>query len=122
MNTQNKEDLQPSREQIIYANLLIIGVWTGIFILVATYAIYVTGILPEYHRQRLGGDLLFAAETYLRNRGVTYLQVKTLSDSQPDAAFAKTRAFYLAMGFTPLEEIKTLWGEANPALIFIKIL
>ncbi|MGD8716117.1 MAG: hypothetical protein PVG70_16310 [Desulfobacterales bacterium] len=48
MNTQKKEDLQPSQEQIIYANLLIIGVWAGIIILVATYAIYVTGILPAH--------------------------------------------------------------------------
>ena len=48
MNDQSKEDLQPSTEQIIYANLLVIGVWTGIFILVATYVIYVTGILPAH--------------------------------------------------------------------------
>jgi hypothetical protein len=48
MNTQNKEALQPSQEQIIYANLLVIGVWAGIIILVATYAIYVTGILPAH--------------------------------------------------------------------------
>jgi hypothetical protein len=48
MDTQNKEGLQPSREQIIYANLLIIGVWAGIFILVATYTIYLVGILPAH--------------------------------------------------------------------------
>jgi len=48
MNDQRKEDLQPSPEQIIYANLLVIGVWAGIVILVATYAIYVTGILPAH--------------------------------------------------------------------------
>ena len=48
MGTQNKEGLQPSREQIIYANLLIIGVWAGIFILVATYTIYLAGILPTH--------------------------------------------------------------------------
>jgi len=48
MNDQNREDLQPSPEQIIYANLLVIGVWAGIAILVATYAIYVTGILPAH--------------------------------------------------------------------------
>jgi len=48
MNTQNKEDLQPSREQIIYANLLIIGVLAGLIILVTTYAIYVSGILPAH--------------------------------------------------------------------------
>jgi len=48
MDTQNKENLKASREQIIYANLLVIGVWAGIIILVATYAIYVTGILPAH--------------------------------------------------------------------------
>ncbi len=48
MNTLKKEDLQPSREQIIYANLLVIGVLAGLIILVATYAIYVTGILPAH--------------------------------------------------------------------------
>jgi len=48
MNTQNKQALKPSREQIIYANLLIIGVWAGIFTLVTTYAIYLVGILPPH--------------------------------------------------------------------------
>jgi hypothetical protein len=48
MNTLKKEDLQASREQIIYANLLIIGVLAGLIILVTTYAIYVTGILPAH--------------------------------------------------------------------------
>jgi hypothetical protein len=48
MNSQNKENLKPSREQIIYANLLIIGVWAGIFILITTYTIYVTGILTSH--------------------------------------------------------------------------
>ena len=48
MNTQNEQALKPSREQIIYANLLIIGVWAGIFILVTTYAIYLTEILPSH--------------------------------------------------------------------------
>jgi hypothetical protein len=48
MSTQDREELKASREQIIYANLLVIGVWAGIFILVATYAIYVTGLLPSH--------------------------------------------------------------------------
>jgi hypothetical protein len=48
MSTQNKESLKASREQIIYANLLIIGVWAGIIILVTTYAIYLTGLLPPH--------------------------------------------------------------------------
>jgi hypothetical protein len=48
MDTQNQQALKASREQIIYANLLIIGVWAGIFILAATYLIYLTGILPAH--------------------------------------------------------------------------
>ena len=48
MNTQNEKALKPSREQIIYANLLIIGVWAGIFILVTTYVLYLTEILPPH--------------------------------------------------------------------------
>ncbi|MGD9280320.1 MAG: hypothetical protein PVF60_05490, partial [Desulfobacterales bacterium] len=48
MSNQNDEALKPSREQFIYANLLIIGVWAGIITLFATYAIYLTGILPPH--------------------------------------------------------------------------
>lgn len=48
MDTQRYQAISPSRDQIIYANLLIIGVWAGIIILVATYFIYVIGILPSH--------------------------------------------------------------------------
>jgi ribosomal protein S18 acetylase RimI-like enzyme len=82
--------------------------------------VYVTGVLPDFHRQGIGRALLGAAESDLRQQGVEYLQVKTLSDSHPDEGYARTRAFYLSVGFQPLEEIKTLWDEANPALLLIK--
>ena len=35
-------------EQIIYANLLLIGVWFGLFLLLVTYTIYLSGILPPH--------------------------------------------------------------------------
>ncbi len=47
-------------------------------------------------------------------RNVEFLQVKTLSAKHPDAGYGRTRQFYLAMGFRPLQEFPTLWGEANP--------
>ena len=47
-NNKDNGALKPTREQIIYANLLIIGVWLGIIILATTYAIYLTGILPSH--------------------------------------------------------------------------
>jgi len=82
--------------------------------------LYVLGVLPEMHRQGVGQALLSAVEAYLCEQGVEYLQVKTLSASHPDPGYAKTRAFYEAMGFRPLEEFPTLWGEANPCLLMVK--
>ncbi len=61
-----------------------------------------------------------AAEDWLRRRGVDWLHVKTLGPSHPDEDYAKTRAFYVACGFWPLEEFKALWDEKNPALMLIK--
>ncbi len=82
--------------------------------------LYVLGVLPETHRQGVGQALLSAVEAYLHQQGVEYLQVKTLSASHPDPGYAKTRAFYEAMGFRPLEEFPTLWDEANPCLLMVK--
>ena len=48
MSTQDTEALKPSKEQIIYANLLVIGVWAGLIILLTTYTIYLTGLLPPH--------------------------------------------------------------------------
>jgi ribosomal protein S18 acetylase RimI-like enzyme len=84
--------------------------------------VYVMGLYPQYHRQGLGRDLVKAAEALLAEQGVEYLQVKTLSPSVEDAHYAQTRAFYEAMGFRPLEEIRQIWGEENPCLIMVKYL
>ena len=82
--------------------------------------LYVLGICPDVHRHGIGRALFVAVEAYLRQQSVEYVQVKTLSASHPDEGYAKTRAFYQAMGFRPLEEIKTLWGEDNPCLLMVK--
>lgn len=82
--------------------------------------IHVMGVLPVYHRLGIGRHLVEAAEIHLKSQGIEYLQVKTLSPAHPDAGYAKTRAFYQALGFRPLEEFPTLWGEANPCLQMVK--
>jgi len=84
--------------------------------------IYVMGVRPELHRQGLGRELVRHAEASLRQQGVQYLQVKTLSSTHPDPSYAHTRAFYHKMDFRPLEEMPTLWGPENPCLILIKSL
>jgi GNAT superfamily N-acetyltransferase len=81
--------------------------------------LYVMGVRPEHHRQGLGTALLAAAEDYLREQGVEYLQVKTLGPSWPDEGYERTRRFYEARGFVPLEEIHGLW-ERNPCLVMVK--
>jgi GNAT superfamily N-acetyltransferase len=82
--------------------------------------IYVMGILPAAHRRGIGRGLVNAAQQWLRGQGVEYLQVKTLGPSHNDPNYAKTRAFYLAMGFRPLEEFRQIWNEQNPCLILVK--
>lgn len=82
--------------------------------------VHVMGILSAWHRQGVGRALLAASEAHLREIGVEFLQVKTLSAKHPDDGYGRTRQFYLAMGFRPLEEFPTLWGEANPCLQLIK--
>jgi hypothetical protein len=62
------------------------------------------------------------AEAWLRQRGVEYLQVKTLGPSHPDEGYARTRAFYFALGFRPLEEFEQLWDADNPCLLMVKSL
>ena len=48
MDTQDKQALKPTQDQIIYANLLVIGVWAGIAIMLVTYSIYLFELLPVH--------------------------------------------------------------------------
>ena len=82
--------------------------------------VYVMGLLPETHRRGIGRALIKQVQEWLKNHGVEYLQVKSLGPSDSDENYGKTRAFYAAMGFRPLEELKQIWGENNPCLIMIK--
>lgn len=84
--------------------------------------IYVMGVHPSYHRQGIGKAMVQHIETLLKAQGVEFLQVKTLSPSHPDPNYVLTRKFYDKMGFRPLEEFPTLWGESNPCLLMIKSL
>jgi len=82
--------------------------------------VYVIAVRQEVHRQGAGRALVERAQEWLRGQGVEYLQVKTLGPSHSDAGYAKTRAFYAAVGFRPLEELTELWDERNPCLIMVQ--
>jgi catechol 2,3-dioxygenase-like lactoylglutathione lyase family enzyme len=77
-------------------------------------------VVPELHRRGVGRAMLRHVEAGLARDRVEFLQVKTLSDRDPDVGYAKTRAFYRANGFRPMEEFPELWDAQNPALQMIK--
>ena len=81
-----------------------------------TSEVHVMGILPEFHRQKLGKSLIEAIIPLCSE----YLTVKTIDASRENEHYAKTRQFYLAMGFKPLEVFPELWGKDNPCLMMIK--
>jgi GNAT superfamily N-acetyltransferase len=82
--------------------------------------VYLMAVKPRFHRAGIGTAMLRHLEDMLAAQGIEFLQVKTLSASRPDDDYDKTRAFYLAYGFRPLEEFPTLWDPSNPALQLIK--
>jgi len=84
--------------------------------------VYVMGVRPEHHRHGIGRHMLDVAESWLRERDIEFLQVKTLSPRHPDPGYVKTRDFYFAVGFRPLEEFPQLWQPENPALQMVKAL
>ena len=87
----------------------------------ASAELEVLAVEPSLHRQGIGRRLVDHLEAWLRRRGgVRLFHVKTLGASDPDEKYARTRRFYLALGFVPLFESAELWGPENPALILVK--
>lgn len=81
--------------------------------------VYVMGINKIYHRKGVGRNLIEECIKWCKENNIEFLQVKTLDESHPDLNYAKTRKFYVAMGFKALECFPTLWGEHNPCLLMI---
>ena len=82
--------------------------------------LYVLGVRRALHRRGIGRALVAAAELWCRQRGVRFLQVKTLGSSREDEGYAATRRFYEALGFVALEELTGLWEAGNPTLLLVK--
>jgi ribosomal protein S18 acetylase RimI-like enzyme len=87
-----------------------------------TAELHVIAVHPGFHRQGIGRSLVDTAEVHLKQLNYEFLSVKTLSPARPSKEYEQTRRFYFALGFRPVEEFKTLWGEANPCLLMIKAL
>lgn len=84
--------------------------------------VYVMGVLKEYHRNGIGRDLIRYSESYCTDNQIEFLTVKTLDESRESRSYAKTRQFYLSLGFRPLEVFPLLWDKDNPCLFMAKFL
>lgn len=82
--------------------------------------IAVMGVRRDKHRAGVGRRLVCAAEKWAREQGAVYMTVKTLADTHPDPGYARTRLFYQAMGFLPLEIFPLHWDEQNPCVFLVK--
>jgi hypothetical protein len=62
-----------------------------------------------------------ALEDAPRADGTRMLSVETLGPSRPDENYERTRSFYEACGFVPVEEFLDPWPD-NPCLLMVKSL
>lgn len=81
--------------------------------------VHLLAVRPHTHRQGVGRALIRQARAVARGLGKLYLTVKTQGPSANYEPYQRTRAFYDAVGFKPLEEFTTIWGPENPCLIMI---
>ena len=82
--------------------------------------LYVLGLVRSQHRKGIGTRVLKYIENDLINRGVEYLEVKTLDESRESEEYKCTRLFYEKNGFVKLDVLFNEWGKGNPCLKMIK--
>jgi ribosomal protein S18 acetylase RimI-like enzyme len=75
------------------------------------------GITPDYHRQGIGSKLIDHLKTRLKDGGVRSLNVLTLGDSVDYEPYARTRAFYRAVGFKDHRSYETDNPECPEQLV-----
>jgi GNAT superfamily N-acetyltransferase len=82
--------------------------------------VYVMGVKRPWHRHGIGRVLIEAVVELAISQGLKFLTVKTLSPSNDDPNYARTRLFYEAVGFLPIEQFPTLWGPENPCIMMVR--
>lgn len=89
---------------------------------VYTSEVCVMGVLKDYHRRSVGKRLIACCEAFCSDHGTEYLTVKTVDASSSSESYARTRKFYMTMGFRPLEVFPLHWDKDNPCLLMAKYL
>jgi len=82
--------------------------------------VYVMGVKRPWHRRGIGRALIEAVAEFLISQGIRFLTVKALSPSNDDPNYARTRLFYEALGFLPIEEFPTLCGPENLCIFMLR--
>ena len=86
------------------------------------WEVHCIAMAAQARNRGIGRSLHAHVESWLARKGARYLQVKTISASSPSKEYAQTRAFYLAIGYEPLEEFPLLWAPRLPVLQLVKTL
>jgi ribosomal protein S18 acetylase RimI-like enzyme len=73
-------------------------------------------VTPARRRSGLGGALLRATESHLRDRGARMLWVETSGT----AAFAPARAFYRKHGYSEAASVPDYWAEGDDLVVFTR--
>lgn len=84
----------------------------------ATLELSVMGVLKEYHRHGIGKKMFSLAKDIAREKGYSFLQVKTVQMGKYKD-YDDTNRFYISLGFKEFEVFPTLWDEANPCQIYV---
>ena len=83
-----------------------------------TLEINCIAVAPDRHGSGVGTGLCNAASNWWASRGGRLLQVKTIGPSRENSYYARTRGFYAARGFLPVEEFTELWPGC-PCLLLV---
>ena len=83
-----------------------------------TVELFVMGVLKDRHRKGVGRKLFERAKQVAKNRGYSFMQVKTVQMGRY-AAYDATNRFYQSLGFKEFEVFPTLWDERNPCQIYV---
>jgi len=73
-----------------------------------TLKLAVMGVLKGYQRQGIGREMFMMAKNIAREKGYSFLQVKTVQMGKYED-YNDTNRFYISLGFKEFEVFPTLW-------------
>lgn len=87
----------------------------------ATVELAVMGVKKEFHRCGAGRLLVERAIALAREKGYSFMQVKTVKSGVYED-YDATNRFYQSVGFQEFEVFPALWDEWNPCQVYVMAL